>query len=258
MKKLILSLMVMAITAATAMGQRVINESYDLQSIKKLDLQFEYPQLVKVKVWDKAEVKIEGTVDIQAGAYDDDFELRTSRTGDRFKLESKIKNQNKWRGNIIYHDSDDDDDDDNDDDDDDKGTTMVRSGNGTTVITGSRGKRTVRDGVYIDIELTITIPKNMDVWLDARYGIVEILESPNQLEVDARYGGVDVTVNETTLRELNAQTMWGQIFSDLKIPVKVGGDDMIGEWMKARVSTQKGSQRMKVESEYGNVYLRKN
>lgn len=243
--------MVMAITAASAMGQRVINESFDLQSIKRLDLQFEYPQLVKVKVWDKAEVKIEGTVDIQAGEYDDDFELRTNRSGDRFKLESYIKNKSKWRRNIIYHDDD-------DDDDDDDGATMITSGNGTTIYTGSKGKRTVRNGVYIEIELTITIPKNMDVWLDARYGMVEVLESPKQLEVEARYGGVDVTVNETNLRELDAKTQWGQIYTDLKVPVKVGGDDMIGQWMKAHVTTEKGNQRMKVESQYGNVYLRKN
>jgi len=250
MKRSILILLALAFTATAAVAQRTLNETYDVKSFTELDLDFEYPQLVRIKVWDKYEVKIEGTVDINAGEYDEDFELRTSNTPSRFKISSNIKNMGRWKGNVVYHHNDDDDDDDK--------VTMVSSRNGTTVYTGKKGRKSYRNRVYMDIEITVTIPRDMDVMVDARYGLVEVLECPRELEVEARYGGVDVTVDENTLQELDARTQWGQIYTDLKVPVDVGGNDMIGQWMKAHVALKKGNMRMKVESQYGNVYLRKN
>ncbi len=245
MKKLIFCLAGMAFFAASLFGQRTISETYDLKSFKKLDLEFEYPQLIKVKVWDQPQVKIEGTVDIALGQHDDAFELSLSQKGDWFKIKSNIKDMKKWSRNIIFHDSDHD-------------QTMVTSRDGQTIITGSDGKFKYKNGVLVDIELIITIPKNLDVRLDARYGMVEVLESPRQLEVEARYGGIDITIDESELQELEARTQWGQIFSDLKLPIKVGGEDKMGQWMKAQIDLKKGHQRMTVESQYGNVFLRKN
>lgn len=252
MKRIILSLLVLVCIVGTSWSQTSISETFDVKDFDELDLAFEYPEIVRIKVWDQPQVKIEGTVDIQDGEFDEDFELRTRKVGNRFGIESKINNLSKHKRMVVWSDNDDDDD------DDDGGRTVVTSDKGVNIYTGSGKSSRFRNGLFISIELEVTIPKDMLVTLDARYGIVEVLESPKSLTVDARYGGVDVMISESQSVELDAKTQWGQIFSNLDIPLEVGGNDMIGKWMKAHAALKRGDNRLSVESQYGNVYLRKN
>lgn len=247
MKKILLSIALVVMCTTNSLGQTRINETYDVKSADGLNLIFDYPELVQVKVWDGKEVKIEGTVNIQDGEFDENFEIKASTENNRFTIESTIKDLKKMKGDYARHIYD-----------DEENTSVTISDKGTTINTGSRKKGTYKNGVYVSIELVVTVPRNMNVTLNARYGMVEVLESPETLEVDARYGGVDVVINESQLLEFDASTQWGQIFSNLEIPFKMDGNDSGGRWMKARASLKKGDKRLSVKSQYGNVYLRKN
>ncbi|MCE7997193.1 MAG: hypothetical protein HEP71_34855 [Roseivirga sp.] len=250
MKKTFLSITLLVLGAVSTLAQTKINQTFDVKSFDELNLIFEYPELVQVKVWDGNDVKIEGTVNIQNGEFDEDFQIKSSSRNGEFTIESSIKDLKKKRGNYsVYTHSDDDDDDD---------TSVTVSSKGTTINVGSRKNGTYRNGINISIELVVTIPRNMKVMLDARYGLVEVHESPKALEVDARYGGVDVTINESQSIAFDASTQWGQIFTNLDVPIKMGGDDGMGKWMRAKASLKKGDNQLSVESQYGNVYLRKN
>lgn len=252
MKKILLSIALVILGVSTTLAQTKINETFNVKSFDELTLIFEYPELVQIKVWDGDEVKIEGTVDIQGGALDEDFEIKGSSKNGTFTIQSSIKDLKKKRSNysVYTHRDDDDDDDDN--------TSVTVSSRGTTINVGSRKGGSYRNGINISIELVVTIPQNMKVDLNARYGLVEVLESPETLAVDARYGGVDVRINESESLEFDASTQWGQIFTNLDVPIKMGGDDGMGKWMKARASLKQGNNKLSVESQYGNVYLRKN
>ncbi|GAB5524193.1 MAG: hypothetical protein Roseis2KO_20650 [Roseivirga sp.] len=246
MKKILLSIALVVLGTANTLGQTRINKIYDTKSTDELNLIFKYPELVQIRVWDGKEVKIEGMVNIQDGEFDDNFEIKSSTNGDRFTIESTIKNLENMEGDYSRQVYDDD------------STSVTISDKGTRVNLGFRNKRTYKNGVYVSIELVVTVPQDMKVTLDARYGLVEVLESPEILEVDARYGGVDVVINESQLLEFDASTQWGQIFSNLEVPVETDGNDRMGKWMKASASLKKGEKRLSVESQYGNVYLRKN
>ena len=50
-----------------------ISKSYATNNIEKLKLTFDYPQLVKVKTWNKNQVTIEAKVNINEGLNDDAF-----------------------------------------------------------------------------------------------------------------------------------------------------------------------------------------
>ncbi len=250
MKRIIFTIAVMLAVTAGAMAQTKISETFDVKSFDELNLVFEYPELVQVKVWDGKEVKVEGTVDIQGGKFDEDFKIESSARNGVFTIESTIRGLRNRKGNFsVYTYSDDDDDD---------KTSVTVSRKGTTINVGSKRNGTYSNGICISIELVVTVPRDIKVMLDARYGLVEVLENPEMLEVDARYGGVDVKIDESQSLEFDASTQWGQIFTNLDVPIKMGGDDGIGKWMKARASIKKGDKRLSVESQYGNVYLRKN
>ena len=212
-----------------AFAQKQIDQTFDASAVKNIDLFFKYPELVKIKVWDKNEVSIKGQVEIHNGEFDDDFELSSKVSGGKLMIESNIKNIDNYKNYQVYTDKD----------EDGESRAITISKNGTTITTGKSGRYT--NGINISIVLEVTVPRNMAVVLDARYGLVEVLQ-----------------VDETESLDLEASTQWGQIFSNLETKVEIGGDDGLGKWMKAHASIKDGSQRLKVESQYGHVYLRKN
>ncbi|WP_157716308.1 hypothetical protein [Roseivirga echinicomitans] len=246
MKKPILILIMLMLFSVCAFAQKQIDQTFDASSVKNIDLFFKYPELVKIKVWDKNEVNIKGQVEIHNGEFDDDFELSSKVSGGKLMIESNIKNIDNYKSYQVYTDKD----------EDGESRSVTISKNGTTISTGKSGRYT--NGINISIVLEVTVPRSMAVVLDARYGLVEVLQSPKQLDVEARYGGVDVQVDETESLDLEARTQWGQIFSNLETKVKIDEDEGLGKWMKAHASIKSGGQRLKVESQYGHVYLRKN
>lgn len=248
MKKTFLCSTLLLVMASVGLAQTKINKSFDVSSFDKLELLLEYPELIQIKVWKGKEVKIEGTVDIQNGQFDNDFQISSRSENGKLIIQSSIKDLKKNSEKYSVHSGNDERED----------RSITISDKGTTVQVGGKKKSKYVNGIKVSIKLVVTIPEDMKVMLDARYGLVEVLGSPISLEIDARYGGVDVTVDERQLIELAARTQWGQIYTNLEIPVKMGGDDGMGKWMKAETSVKRGDNRLSVTSQYGNVYLRKN
>ena len=246
MKKSIYTLLVLGFLCLSATAQTQLDKTYNANSIEKLDLIFKYPQLVKIKVWDKEEISVKGQVEIHSGQFDDDFELKSSTADGRLVIESEIKNIEDYKNYSVYSEKD----------KDGKSKTISVSKNGTTISSGSKGSYT--NGINISIVLEVTVPQRMAVMIDARYGLVEVISSPKKLEIEARYGGVDVQVNEALELNLAASTQWGQIYSNLNRPIDMTGDDKPGKWIEAKIDNATAGQQLKVTSQYGNVYLRKN
>ena len=73
-------------------AQTAINKVIPVKPGQKIDMHFDYPELVKVSTWDKNEISVQGTVSINAGENDDAFELVTSSTGNSISIRNEIKN----------------------------------------------------------------------------------------------------------------------------------------------------------------------
>ena len=73
-------------------GQTAVNKVIPVKPGQKIEMHFDYPELVKVSTWDKNEISIQGTVSINAGENDDAFELLTSSTGNSVSIRNEIKN----------------------------------------------------------------------------------------------------------------------------------------------------------------------
>lgn len=243
--KNIITLFLLAICTSVSIGQN-IEKTYQLATNEKLSLEFVYPELVKISTWDKQEVLIKAKVLINNQDASEDFILSENRTSNQLVISSLLKNKDKYKNNYISVAGD---------EEDDESVTVSR--NGKTITIGDKGK-TYYNGTQIDIELEITLPKNAVVDVEAKYGMVEVLSAPKDLVVFAKYGGADVKIDEADLKQLKASTNWGQIFSNLNSKLSVTGDDMLGKSMRAEFDNSRGAISVRVESEYGNVFLRKN
>jgi hypothetical protein len=223
-------------------AQTPVNKNYPVSAGQKISLRFDYPELVKISTWDKNEISITGTVNINGGENDDAFELFQSTSGNMIYIENKIRNLKELPHRI----------------------TVVNKGEKITFKTKADYQKyreenglnyNVRsEGVDMDILLEIKVPKNIEVNLESIYGVVEVKNYNGPLSVEATYGGVDVTVQEKTTGELIAETNYGQIYSNLDL--KFSGSEF--EDFHTYVSAKPGSgPKYTFESKYGNVYLRK-
>ena len=111
-------------------------------------------------------------------------------------------------------------------------------------------------GVDMDILLEIKVPRNMETRVESVYGMVEVRDFTGPLTVEATYGGVDAALTERSTGELNAETDFGQIYTNLEL--KFLSDGIQQRDFHTFVSAKPGSgPRYYFESKYGNVYLRK-
>ncbi len=231
------------LTLGAIAQEKITSENFDASKVERIDFQFKYPELVKINTWDKKEVKIEANVYINDGENNDDFKLKSKIRNGALVIESEIENLSSYRNYTMNRDKD-------------RGRGGVTiSKNGSTI---SRNGRWGRNSVTVSVILTVTVPAGMEVDMIAQYGMVEVLSNASPLKIDAKYGGVDVVVDETSNLEISASTQWGQIYHNLDAKLRAKGDGFPGKWMRTEASLNRGTRKLQVESQYGNVYLRKN
>lgn len=230
-------------------AQTKIEKSFPIQASQNLVLEFDYPELIKISTWDKQEVSIKGTISINRGENDEAFELTANNESGNLVISSSIRNKDKLpkrtlikQGAEEYYFK----------------TDNYRDPE-IQKFMEEKGKnyRYMNNGVIIEIELEIFIPKNKTTSIDAKYGMVELLACQAPLTVTATYGGVDVTVPIQGLKTLSARTKFGEIFTNLsQKPNGSNFPDNYDNWTSVRYELGTGNE-LEVESKYGKVYLRK-
>jgi hypothetical protein len=230
--------------AVSSLAQTAINKSIPVSPGQKINMHFDYPELVRVSTWDKNEISIQGSVSINGGESDDAFVLENSTSGNLISIESRINGLKSLPQRI----------------------TITRGGQKIVFKTKAdyrkycdeNGKdfNTMSTGVDMDIILEIKVPQNVETRVESVYGMVEIKQFTGPLVVEATYGGVDAALLERNTGELTAETNFGQIYTNLD--VKFLSDNIREKDFHTYVSAKPGNgPRYSFESKYGNVYLRK-
>jgi hypothetical protein len=240
--KAVLTLLTLATIHVAA--QTPVNKTIPVKAGQTLSMTFDYPDLVKVSTWDKNEISITGEVSINGGESDNAFELITDNSGSVISIRNEIRNMKNLPHRV----------------------TVVIDGQKMRFRDKMEWKKyqdehgvtanMVNMGVDMDIELEIKVPANMDTRIKSVYGMVEVKDFTAPLSVEATYGGVDAALSEKNIGELIAETNYGRIYSNLDF--KPDRSNSREEDFHLYVVAKLGSgPRCRLESQYGNVYLRK-
>lgn len=228
----------------SSFAQTAINKSLAVLPSQKINMHFDYPDLVRVSTWDKNEISIQGLVSINGGESDDAFVLETSTSGNIISIESRINGLKSLPQRITVTQG---------------GRKIVfRTKGDYKKYCDENGKdfNTMSTGVDMDITLEIKVPQNIETHIESVYGMVEVKLFNGPLVVDATYGGVDAALQEKSTGELTAETSFGQVYTNLDVKFKA--DNIHEEDFHTYVSAKPGNgPRYSFESKYGNVYLRK-
>jgi hypothetical protein len=226
----------------TVNAQTPINKIIPVQAGQKVQLDFDYPELIKVTTWDRNEISIQGSVSINGGENDDAFQLSSVLSGSTWRIESEIQNMKSLPHRITVMEN---------------GKKMVFKNKAALKAHDPNNYRNYKfysEGVEMDIVLEIKIPKNMATDLRSVYGIVEVKNFEGELTVNATYGAVDATVNEATTGQLKAETNYGEIYTNLALKISKGEEEDFHTLITAKLGN---GPDYSFESKYGNVYLRK-
>ncbi len=239
----------LACVALSLSGQTKGEKSFPLQSAKELVLVLDHPNVL-MQTWDKSEVLIKTSVSINNGESDQAFELQSVVESGVLKVTSVIKDKD----NLPKH-------------------TVIKKGDREYFFKGSgwndpeiqkfleengREYSYMSNGVIIEINLEVFVPKNLKTTVIAKHGIVEFKQFDAPLKVEAKHGKVDATI-PSTIGELVARTRHGEIMSnlDIKFDQEPFSARTKGKsWTEITAHPGNGVAYY-IESTHGTVYLRK-
>lgn len=232
-------------------GQTKIEKTIPVRSGQKLELKMDYPELIRVHTWEGKDVLVKGEVQINNGENDNAFELHISTEGNVITITSALKDKE----NIPKR-------------------TMIKKGDQEYYFKASninapevqkfleehgRDYTYMSNGIIQTIKLEVFVPKGMESRIEAKYGMVEVIDFQAPLVVDATYGGVDATITPGSTGDLTARTRHGEILTNLDVKFDGGGMPVHNEhdhWTEVHAKVGSGS-RYALESKFGKVYLRK-
>ncbi|MNU15004.1 hypothetical protein D3C71_31270 [compost metagenome] len=230
--------LVFGLTAA----QTTINKSFSTDKNQKISLKFDYPELIKISTWDKPEVQILGTININENESNEAFQIKEFKEGNSLVIEGKIAEMKNIPRRIKVEK------------DNKKLIFKTREEYQRYCKENKVTFNSMTDGVDVDIKLEIKVPKSLMTQIESQYGLVEVKDFGGTINVSAIYGGIDATVLDKNVGKLSAETHFGQIYSNLD--TKFTGKDS-NDFRTLVTATFGNGPQYNLESKYGNIYLRK-
>ena len=226
---------------------------------------------VKIITWDKNEIDIKGSVSINQGDHDENFILDVKETSSSISIKTKIKDIDKLP----------------------KITVIQKDGEKHYFKDNAEGKKALKEfkrsnsgsynswsnGVFTEISLEIYVPKSSKLSSESLYGDIMLENISAQVDIKNTYGHVDIVFADTPLNQpiklhstydfvdvslpasakldLNLNSGYGEILTDMSIKQVNPSKSRKNFGSKVNGSLNGGGTRLEVEATYNNIYLRK-
>ena len=191
---------------------------------------------IQIKQWNKKEVAVEATVNINDNEHNDYFSLKVDNIGGTYTVKSDYGDFFKKHQNWSRRSDDD----------------------------GCRCNNTM------EIEYVIYVPKNMNLMVKSISGNAMIEDYVGELEIDFVSGNIDVKKHSNKMRlktvsgdidvtiksaSFDAKTLSGGIYSDLDIDFENNKRRSAGSQIRAKVNS--GNADLYMSTVSGDIFLRK-
>ena len=206
-------------TLGLAAQPKIVTEEVKVSGQNRLDLDFAFANDITFKTWDKAQVFVEVSVEINDGEDNDIFSLKSETTESTIYIEmdkdmwKKIsKDRDKWN-NCNY---------------------------------------------TSEINYTVYLPENLKVRSETISGDYTFEYAGQEMDLKTISGAIDISVPERLGLDFRVKTISGEVYSNIEIEYpngKEGLRQIVGQKFKGRIN--KGGIESNFETISGNIYLRK-
>jgi len=236
--KRILFFIGLLLTFSNLSAQKKVTANKSSSGIDDVFVHVKFADNIQIKQWNKKEISVEATVNINDNEHNDYFSFETDKIGSTFTVKSDYGDFFKKHGNRSYHSNDDDD-----------------------------GCRCNND---LDINYVIYVPKNMSLEVKSISGSAQIDSYVGTLHIDFISGDIDVKKHSKNMRlktisgdidvyvsdaYFEAKTLSGGIYSDLDIDFEQNKKRNNSRRIAATIKN--GEATLKMSTISGDIFLRK-
>lgn len=213
-------------------AQRNVEKTEGVSVNDKIELDFQFASDIKVLQWDKKEVQIQATVNINDGDGNDAFSLQSERFAGVVKIRSDFGDyfKNQWK--------------------DKNSTNCNTTTNIDYVVYVPKGAnlkvKSISGSLYAD-----TFSGTLET--DLISGDVELKKYLGTMHLKTISGDLDVTMKKA---KIDAKTLTGTIYSDLDIATENSKNRSHGH-NRVRGTVNSGGDLVELETISGNIYMRK-
>ncbi len=231
----------MAVVPCFAFSQHTIERSYPVQKGQKVVFKFDYPKLITVSNWDKNEVSVEAIVQVNDGDDKEVFSLLEQTANGELTISNKVDME---KVNEVYY--------------------LMKDGIKTKFTSkadleayrkevGNSGVTSVYQQKDFQITIHIKVPSHVSTELNAVYGMVELNQLTSPVTVNAKYGGVDASINGSKVGEIKLVNRYGKIYTDIDLKPT----DQTQKLFFTSITAQPGrGPLVDLQSSFGNIYVR--
>ena len=198
---------------------KIVRESVAVSGQDRLDLEFTFADEITFQTWDKQEVLVEVSVEINDGEDNDIFSLISEKSSSTIYIEM---DKDMWKKI-----------------DDDK-----------------KNKKNCSYSTELDYK--VFLPKGLMVESNTISGDYEFEYFNQAMSLKTISGTIDVTVPRSLGLDFNAKTISGEVYSDINISYPEGKEGLrqiVGQDFKGRIND--GGELSRWETISGNIYVRK-
>jgi hypothetical protein len=241
--KNLLAILLFAITPFITFSQQTIIKTYPVKQGQQINLSFDYPKLIKISSWDKNEVSIVATVTIDNEEKVNAFTLTDSLNDNTLSIRNKID----WdKVPTMYYLSD-------------KGVkTNFKTKQGFDNYKKENDGNLPNASFYqqrnIDVQMEIKIPVGVYANIKSVYGMIELANFNSPAMIEAKYGGIDASMNEGQIGKIKLTNRYGAIYTNLNL---IATEKKDANFFTSITAEPGKGPAYDLSSSYGNIYLRK-
>ncbi|QNM85460.1 DUF4097 family beta strand repeat protein [Polaribacter pectinis] len=227
-------------------AQKKVTENTNSKNIKDVYVHLKFANNILVKNWNKKEISVEATVNIDDNKHNDYFNFKTDRIGGTYKVSSDYGDYFKKYRSYFSHTHKEGEENENNEDD-------CHKNQHTNIVN------------YV-----IYVPKNMELKiksisgnvvvdsydgeliLDLISGNITIKNHSKEMHLKTISGDIDIYVSDA---KFEAKTLSGSVYSDLDIDFEKKKKNSYGSTINATVN--KGTASLKLNTISGDIFLRK-
>lgn len=247
-------------------SQDGIRKVQSTKGIDKIYIDFEYGDL-KIEYSDQDEIILDGEVLINGEVNEKPFSFDIIKEGNKLTLKSKADLSDiKKTVTIVKEDG---------------SKIYIRDKEMNITNSDDDDIKYVNYGTEVDAKFTIKIPKNKELQVQSKYGNIILKDYFEGMNINNTYGAieatfknitsepsfylhskydhVDVTISEKSKSSIELKTDYGKIYSDMNIKPNLDLKNQDRPKFGDRIVSQlnPGNGKIKLVSNYDNIYLRK-
>ena len=238
MKKVWLCLLLIGITEVLS-AQRIIEKSFKVTKDQPVLLKFDFPS-VKISTWDKEEVYVKATVDINDNKQNGRFGLLDSTVDGQLTISDTIDFKHiepeyyvEVDGEKKHFGSKED-------------FENYKSAHKAEKISSYSTNKT-------EIQIEVTVPVKDYIKLRSKFGLVEVENYTGPLTVETEFGKISAKLKASNVGKIKLTNHFGKIYSDFNMKPTEKEDR---NFYTSLTASPGNGPYYDLSSKFGNIYLR--